>query len=196
MNLVRYFYVLIYILFFAVVDVYAVNLHLLDEEENGFQIYRSGRPSIGDLKKWCDLGITEAFFLSGDYNKFRKAIATHCPQLKVVLNQHQKAGVAVDSTFLKSFDLWVENARKTGKKILFRCNCGCHRAGRLSAYYEMKYMDKTYRQALEGLYRYGRNMHKYDHLLGQLLALEDFARGRKCQFTGVKGAKRFCVRKD
>jgi hypothetical protein len=114
-------------------------------------------------------------------------------KLKVVYNQKQSAKQPLSKSFLEFFDNWVAEAKRENKKILFRCVCGCHRAGRLAAYYEIKYLGASFEKALINFYRYGRQMEKYDDLLTQILALADYGAGQPCRFSNNSLANR-CVR--
>jgi hypothetical protein len=109
------------------------NLHLLDQRNNGFAIYRSGSPSTQDFQHWCELGISEVTVLAGDADSFEGKFASECPALRVVFNEKQSASTPLSISFLQFFDQWVTQAQDQGNKALFRCDCGCHRAGRLAA---------------------------------------------------------------
>lgn len=169
------------------------NLHLVDKSSNGFQIYRSGQPNALDIEVWCKLGITEVMVLSGNDAKYEKRLAHICPSLKVTHSLLQSANVPVSTSFLKSFDAWVQQAQQAGKKILFRCDCGCHRTGRLAAYYELKYMHKSIEEVKASLLRLGENMGHYTYLNQQIEALEDYVQQRPCRFTDSKDHNKYCV---
>lgn len=168
------------------------NLHLVDSGPSGFALYRSGIPTVDDIKVWCRLGIREVMVLSGDSAGHEVKYHGACPALKIVYDEPQSARRPLPRAFLEFFDGWVASARKEGKKILFRCECGCHRVGRLAAYYEIKHMGRTFQESLENLYRYGRDMDRYYFLLDQIQALEDYARGRGCRFAATAQAE-LCI---
>lgn len=134
----------------------------------GFALYREGNGGYEQYRKMvCDIGVSEIYVLSGngavetEYNRqlAREESSKPCP------NGDKKAGLAVKfglessesqlvknpltTDFLKKYDDWVENAKVKGKKIAFRCNCGCHRTGRLAGYSEMKFFGRTPEQALK-----------------------------------------------
>lgn len=172
----------------------AQNLHLIDSSPDGFAIYRSGVPNAHDLQSWCKLGIQEVMVLSGDADSVEGALSPeNCPSLRVVHHERQQPGHPVDSAFLQRFDDWVQRARREHKKILFRCQCGCHRTGRLAAYYEMKYMGRTPEQAAVNLQKFGRDMGHYPYLPSQIAALQDYAAGRACRFTEENEKRSYCV---
>lgn len=133
-------------------------------EGKRFQIYRTGTPTPTELESMiCDQGITEMLVLSDtshvekDFNAGggakrcggKKITLKYFPDEKMEPQNVRKK--ALDVNFLKGFEKWVEEAQKDGKKIAFRCNCGCHRTGRLAAFYEMKYLGKTPKQAMENM---------------------------------------------
>jgi len=156
------------------------NLHLIDQLSNGFKLYRSGEPSEADLREYERLGIKELAVLSGDANSYEKKNMAMVPGLTVVYDQKQDADVPVTMSFLKWFDQWVEDARSKGKAIAFRCQCGCHRTGRLAAYYQMKYQNLTMDDAWVLLDEYGKNMWLHGNLKKQITSLKDYIHGRPC----------------
>jgi len=118
--------------------------------------------------------------LSGDANSYEKKNMAMVPGLTVVYDQKQDADVPVTMSFLKWFDQWVEDARSKGKAIAFRCQCGCHRTGRLAAYYQMKYQNLTMDDAWVLLDEYGKNMWLHGNLKKQITSLKDYIDGRPC----------------
>lgn len=161
-------------------DASAKNLHLIDDAPNGYAIYRSGTPSRKEVKQWCEMGIQEVMVLSGDAAKAELKYAKECPTLKIIYNEEQSAKVALTTTFLDQFDKWVESSRHEGKKILFRCNCGCHRTGRLAAYYRMKYNGYTADEAIDEMMDLGKWMFLFPKLKYQVRAMDDYIAGRAC----------------
>jgi protein-tyrosine phosphatase len=157
----------------------AGNLHLIEQLPNGFAIYRSGKPRVEDLDRFKRLGITEIAVLSGNAEKHELKHREVYPELEVVYNEKQTHRRLPDETFLDWFDQWVEDARQTGKKIAFRCNCGCHRTGRLAAYYQMRWQNLTYEDAAIIMKKHGRRMFFYPHLFDQVKVLEERARAPK-----------------
>ena len=156
------------------------NLHLIERLPNGFHIYRSGVPSNADLKEYGKLGIREIAVLSGDANRHELKNADLAPGLMVVYDHEQDADVPLTVSFLEWFDRWVKDARTNGKTIAFRCECGCHRTGRLAAYYQMKYQNLTVDDAWVLLDKYGRNMWLHGNLKHQIRALNDYINGKPC----------------
>ncbi len=159
---------------------FADNLHRVDSDSSGFRIYRSGAPSKKDFKRWCKIGIQEVVVLAGNAEKYEDKFAQSCPGLNVIYNVTQNVHVPLDIAFLNFFDAWVTQAKLNGTKILFRCNCGCHRTGRLAAYYEMRFKGKTYRQAKKNFYEYGKDIERRPGLVRQVKALRDFVNGTSC----------------
>jgi hypothetical protein len=158
----------------------SINLHIIDQLDNGFGIYRTGLPTKADIKKMCDMGITEMMVMSGNAQDAELKYQDECPQLKVVYNQKQSPKVTLTKDFLNFFDQWVETARAEGKKIAFRCNCGCHRTGRLAAYYQMKYQNLYYDDAIAIMKKHGKFMIFYRYLDYQVKALFDYIQGQEC----------------
>lgn len=157
------------------------NTHLIDEDyESGYAIYRVSKPSFKDMKKFCDLGIEEMVVLSGNADSYEVKNQAGCPGLKVVYNEKQSSKIPLTSSFLEWFDSWVAEAKRVGKKIAFRCNCGCHRTGRLAAYYQMKFQNLTATDAKAILKKHGKYMFLFRHLYPQVYALKDYIRGVDC----------------
>lgn len=151
-----------------------------ENEDTGFAIYRTSRPKRRDIRELCEMGVEEMMVLSGDAEKYEVKYKEECPTLKVVYNEEQDVKHPVDNTFLEKFDDWVADAKANGKKIAFRCTCGCHRTGRLAAYYQMKYMELTSKDATELMMAHGKWMFLYPMLKKQVLALEDWIKERPC----------------
>jgi protein-tyrosine phosphatase len=151
----------------------ANNLHLIEALPNGFALYRSGSPSEEDVAEYRELGIEEMAVLAGNADKHELKYRDQHPDLKIVYNSKQKALVPLDDEFLDWFDTWVEEARREGKKIAFRCNCGCHRAGRLAAYYQMKWQNLSYEDATIIMNEHGKHMWNYRYLWGQVAVLAE-----------------------
>jgi protein-tyrosine phosphatase len=156
------------------------NLHLIEELPNGFKIYRSGEPSKAGLKEYERLGIQEMAVLSGDADRHEKKYTDLAPGLTVVYDYKQDADIPLTVSFLEWFGQWVEDARASGKIIAFRCQCGCHRTGRLAAYYQMKYQNLTVDDAWVLLDKYGRNMWLHRNLKHQIRALKDYINKQPC----------------
>jgi hypothetical protein len=175
-------------LFFISSSLYAQNLKLIDRSEDGFAIYRLGAPSEDEVRELCDLGVEQIAVLSGNADSYEFKFVDQCPGLKVVYNTKQKAKFPLEKSFLKWFDSWVEESKRLGRKIAFRCNCGCHRTGRLAAYYQMKYQGLTATDAKIIMKKHGKYMVLFPFLNGQVDALENFIAGVDCN----KGP-RYCV---
>jgi protein-tyrosine phosphatase len=167
----------------------ANNLQLIESAENGFSLYRSGKPNEKDMKEFCKRGITEIMVLSGNAKDHEEKHQAACPNLKVVYNEKQDEDVPVTAGFLAEFDKWIQDAKTLGKKVVFRCNCGCHRTGRLAAYYQMKYQNITAVDAWIILDKHGKFMPFYQNLKPQTFALQDFILGRPCSVD-----QKWCVK--
>ncbi len=167
------------------------NLHLIEEDTStGFAIYRTGIPSDAqDVAELCQLGIQEMMVLSGDADQAEWKYKDQCPTLKVVYNVDTTHIVPLDKKFLDYFDSWVTDAKSNGKKIAFRCSCGCHRTGRLAGYYQMKYQHLTYGDAKIVMADHGKLMALLKSLYRQLTALDDYIHGRPCSELAE-----FCVK--
>lgn len=150
----------------------ADNLHLIESRADGFAIYRSGSPTPQDFKAWCQAGIQEVYVLSGNADIFEDKMSNICPQIKVFANEAHDVNILPNDRALELFDQWVLDAQKQHKKILFRCNCGCHRTGRMAAYYQMKYQHLTAEDAIALMNLHGQMMMFHPQLIEQVYALE------------------------
>jgi len=161
------------------------NLHLIDQNlETGFAIYRMGVPDAEDMEGLCRLGITEMVVLAGSADEAELKYQQHCPSLKVVYNTQHLEGTGYSDQFLAGFDEWVQRARAEGKKVVFRCTCGCHRTGKLAAYYQMKYRGLSPKDAWDLSLARGRVMYMVDYWGGlqqQVLGLYDHIHGLPCE---------------
>ncbi len=151
------------------------------DPDSGFALYRSGQLSRGELAELCRLGVEEIVVLDGNAARrecrMRRAV---CPQLRVRYDDQQDAHRPVGADFLAAFDRWVEEARREGRKIAFRCRQGWHRAGRLAAYYRMRFQEVPAPEAIAEMERVGRFMGHHRQLAPQVEALADFLAGRPC----------------
>jgi protein-tyrosine phosphatase len=159
------------------------NLHLIDENpETGFAIYRLGQPDADDVRGMCALGIDEIVVLAGSALEHEEAYKSECPSLKVIYNVEDTLD-PLSGQWLDYFDNWVTQAQATGKKIAFRCSCGCHRTGRLAAYYQMKYRGFTPKEAWDLALARGRIMEAVDYFGGlqqQIVALHEYINDQSC----------------
>ena len=162
---------------------HADNLHSIEHGSNGFEIFRSGLPTRAEFNGICAAGIRRFVVLSGDAAKVELKYASGCPGTQVLYNVRQDATIPLTPEFLKQFDGWVAQARADGAKILFRCDCGCHRTGRLAAYYRMKYDGYTVVQAVAEMNDLGKFMGLYPTLPAQVQALDDYVHGRPCSVS-------------
>jgi protein-tyrosine phosphatase len=175
----------------------ARNLHKVDESPSGFALYRTGKPSEEDMKYFCeDLGLQQILVLSGDKDQYEDKYRANCPSnLKVVYDYEQDTTTPLTTGFLEQFDAWIKAAKDAGWKVAFRCDCGCHRTGRLAAYYQMKYMDYSTEEALADMRAKGEFMWWYmPRLRPQVLALKDYIDGKECRLQGQE--RKYCVADD
>ena len=158
----------------------------------GFSLYRSGQLSASELAELCRLGIEEMVVLdggAGDHEcEMRRRI---CPELAVRYNAAQDARRPVTAEFLAAFDAWVAEARKSGRKIAFRCRHGWHRAGRLTAWYRMRFEGASADEAVTEMLAAGRFMGRHPQLVPQVRAMADLLAGRPCST-----AREHCVSGD
>ncbi|MFN8370212.1 MAG: dual specificity protein phosphatase family protein [Bacteriovoracaceae bacterium] len=160
-------------------------------ESSDFELFRYSKPTRDDLKTLCKLGIEEVMVLSGTAEEYELKNQDVCPQLKVVYNQEQESKIPLTAKFLNFFDNWVMEAKAKGKKIAFRCECGCHRTGRLAAYYQMKYQRLGLRDALVLMNEYGKHMWAKPYLDNQVRDLYAYIRNQPC-----KEEEKYCVNRD
>ena len=119
------------------------NLHLIDADpDTGFAISRLGEPDAAGVRGLCELGVTEIAVLAGSALDYEVLHQAECPELRVVYN-HEDDLSPLSTAWLAQFDAWVASAKEGGRKIAFRCSCGCHRTGRLAAYYQMRHRGLT-----------------------------------------------------
>lgn len=171
---------------------FGANTHLIDaNSETGFAIYRTSKPKAKEMRELCRLGIEEIMVMSGNAEQFENKYSKYCPSLKVIYNKKQKAKIPMEASFLAEFDAWVKDSQEKGKKIAFRCNCGCHRTGRLAAYYQMKYQGLSAVDAKIIMKKHGKYMFLFGYLKPQVDALKEFIDGKEC----TKRSK-YCVVKD
>lgn len=166
------------------------NLHLIDSNVNtGFALYRLGAPDEFGVKQLCNLGVSEIVVMSGNAADYEEKYKAACPSLKVVYNELQDAQVPATKDFLNFFDNWIQEAQAKGKKVAFRCNCGCHRTGRLAAYYQMKYQGMSIEDATILMNKHGKYMIFLRFLEGQVLGLYDYIKGRPCNL-----GDKYCIK--
>jgi hypothetical protein len=151
------------------------------EANAGFALYRSGRLSAGELAELCRLGVEELVVLAGDAGGRECVMRDRvCPDLKVRYNVAQDPHRPVTAEFLAAFDAWVEEASDAGRKIAFRCRHGWHRAGRLAAWYRMRFEGMPASEAVAEMRRLGRLMYRHPQLVPQVHAMADLLAGRPC----------------
>jgi protein-tyrosine phosphatase len=175
------------------------NLHLIEGPPPGkdapmaFRVYRSGVPSKETFAKWCsEYKIKRVIDLAGTADKNERAFQKQgiCPDIEIIYSEKQTPEQPLSSEFLKFFDAQIEKARKDNVGILLRCTSGSHRAGRLSAYYQMKYQGLTPDEAIAVMDYNGVMMPLYDPILQpQVRALYDYIKNQPCSQK-----KEFCVR--
>ncbi len=159
------------------------NLHLIEENpETGFAIYRLGEPDASDIRGLCALGISEIVVLAGTALEHERTYQEECPGLEVIYNVEDDLSPLNDQ-WLNYFDHWIQRARESGRKIAFRCTCGCHRTGRLAAYYQMKYRGLSTKDAWDLSLSRGFVMEAVDYFSGlqqQIIALHEYIHDVPC----------------
>lgn len=150
------------------------------DSAGSYGIYRSGQPEESEVRNWCKLGIRQVFALNGKADRYATVLKETCPEAQIVYNVDQNADAPTDAAFLQLFDAAVAKARLDGTKILFHCSCGCHRTGRLAAYYRMKFNGWTAEAAIDEMLNTGHNMDDHSTLPAQVRSMEDWINGRAC----------------
>lgn len=163
----------------------AASPRLVDSDPvNGFALYRSGRLSPGELAALCRQGVAEILILDGTGGERECELRRRlCPGLAVRYDRQQEASVPLSADFLRAFDAWVAQARRYGLRIAFRCRHGWHRAGRLAAYYQMRFQGWSLQEAIARMNRAGRFMWRHPYLEPQVRALADHIAGRPCSVS-------------
>jgi len=147
----------------------------------GFALYRSGQLSRAELARLCRLGVEEMVVLDGGASQRECALrARVCPSLRVRYNRAQDPRQPLTAEFLASFDAWIEEARAADRRIALRCRHGWHRAGRLTAWYRMRFEGASADEAAAEMLRAGRFMWRHPQLLPQVEAMADLLAGRPC----------------
>lgn len=165
------------------------NLHQIDGPPPGtgdaFRLYRSGAPPRETYAEWCGkLGIKRAIIMSGDAKEYELAYKKEgiCPGVEIIYNVQQDHNQPVSDSFLRWFDKQVEKAKQDKVGLLFRCYTGSHRAGRLAAYYQMKYQGLSVEEAIAVMTHKGMMMPLFNIvLIPQVRAMEDHIKGRPCE---------------
>ncbi len=159
------------------------NLHLIDADpKTGFAIYRLGEPDADDVRGLCELGVSEIAVLAGTAMDHELTYREECPDLEVIYNVEDDLA-PLSAAWLGYFDNWVAEAQASGKKVAFRCTCGCHRTGRLAAYYQMKYRGLTAKDAWDLALSRGSIMEAVDYFAGlqqQIIALYEHIHDEPC----------------
>lgn len=156
------------------------NIHSIEKQQNGFEIFRYGLPTRLGVLELCKRGISEVMILSGNAASFEWKHKAYCPGLKVIYNVKQSTDEPLSTEFLNFFDKWVTKAQKEGRKIAFRCDCGCHRTGRLAAYYQMKYQQLNDIAAISEMNKFGFFMKYFPELIPQVRDLYSYIQGLPC----------------
>jgi len=177
------------------------NLHQIEGPAAGtnsamaFRVYRSGAPSKSTFAKWCgDFQIARVIDMAGTAKNHELAFQAQgiCPDIKVIYSEQQDPYVPLTREFLEFFDQEIQKAKTDNVGILFRCTSGSHRAGRLAAYYQMKYQGLTPEQAINEMNKNGVMMPVYEKtLVHQIYALNDYIQNRPCS-----QAKAYCVKME
>lgn len=152
-----------------------------DPSGDGFALYRSGQLDAGELAELCRLGVDEMVVLDGGGADHECVLRRRvCPELAVRYDAAQDALRPVTAGFLAAFDAWVAEARAAGRKIAFRCRHGWHRAGRLTAWYRMRFEGASTEEAVAEMLAAGRFMSRHPQLVPQVRAMADLLADRPC----------------
>jgi hypothetical protein len=148
---------------------------------NGFALYRAGQLSSAELARLCEEGVEELVVLDGGAAgrecEMRQEI---CSNLRVRYNFAQDEKHPVSQEFLEAFDQWIEEGQAEGRKLAYRCRRGWHRAGRLTAYYQMRFMGAGVEEAIDEMQARGRFMGWFPQLNPQVEALGQLVAGEPC----------------
>lgn len=176
------------------------NLHQIEGPPPGkdapmaFRVYRSGVPDADTFARWCSgYKIKRVIDLAGTADKNERIFQKQgiCPEIEIIYSEKQFPEKALSEEFLKFFDEQIQQAQKDQVGILFRCTTGSHRAGRLAAYYQMKYQGLTAEEAIAVMDYNGMLMELYDPVLHpQVRALYEYIHQKPCSQK-----KEYCVRK-
>ncbi|MBA2404506.1 MAG: hypothetical protein H0V66_07035 [Bdellovibrionales bacterium] len=178
-------------------NVSAKNLHVMDESADGkYRIVRTGIPKFKDFQKMCQMGIRRMIVMAGNgatEEEFAKTewAQKNCQGFQVIYNCKQATKIPLSKQFLSFFDEEVTKAKALGYGLAFRCNCGCHRTGRLAAYYRMKYQDKGPEESVRDQRRKAPGLATFLHrkiIKHQIHALADYIKGKECSGEN----KEFC----
>jgi len=152
----------------------------------GFALYRSGQLSGAELAQLCSQGVEELLVLDGGAtDRECRMLRNRCPGLRVRYDFAQDEKQPVSQEFLAAFDQWIEEGRAAGRKLAYRCRRGWHRAGRLTAYYQMRFMGAGVEEAIDEMQARGRFMWWYPQLAPQVEALGELVAGKPCSGGGV-----------
>lgn len=173
------------------------------ERASGFRVARTGAPNFKKFQELCKLGIRRMVVMSANGDIETGFANTEwgkkeCPGFKVIYNEEQRTGVPLSKTFLKQFDGFIAEAKKDGVGLAFRCNCGCHRTGRLAAYYRMKYLGKPAKESVhDQRKKAGIASLLYRKLVQiQIRALKDYIDDKPCSEAVKKletADQKYCV---
>ena len=167
---------------------FAKNAYVVDSiEGTKTKIVRSGLPTYSDFQHFCKLGVRRMIVMSGNGSVEKTYAKTpwskqNCAGFEVIYDQKQASKTPLSEEFLNFFDKEIETAKSTGVGVGFRCNCGCHRTGRLAAYYRMKYLNKSPENSvLDQRKKSGPAMLlHFSAMKYQIFALNDYISGNSC----------------
>jgi len=156
--------------------------HRVDSDAaTGFVLYRSGQLSRAELARLCDEGVEELVVLDGGaVGRECEMLRESCSNLRVRYNFAQNEKHSVSQEFLAAFDQWIEEGQAEGRKLAYRCRRGWHRAGRLTAYYQMRFMGAGVEEAIDEMQVRGRFMAWFPQLNPQVEALGQLVAGEPC----------------
>ena len=155
---------------------------LVDEDSTtGYALYRSGQLSGSEMTELCRQGVEELVVLDGGAAEREcRMLAARCPRMRVRYNHLQDPKRPMSQEFLAAFGQWIEEGRSSGRKLAYRCRHGWHRAGRLTAYYQMRFMGAGVQEAIDEMQARGRFMWRHPQLDPQVEALGQLVAGEPC----------------
>jgi hypothetical protein len=166
------------------------NLHKIDgpapgQPKQAYRLYRSGAPTKETFAKWCsEYGIERVIVMSGDADSHELKYQAEgiCKNIQVIYDVKQEVGDPVSDGFLKWFDEQAQKAKQDNVGLLFRCQTGSHRTGRLAAYYQIKNQNLSVDQAIKVMNHKGMLMPLFDvELVPQVRAIGDYLKGQPCK---------------
>lgn len=136
--------------------VHGFNIHRVDPGKGteGFALYRMSAPIQKDLKSITDRKIKKIIVLSHNADDHERKIEGFPEEIEII-EVNQFTTRRLDKDFLGRFDRIISEAKKGGYAVAIRCQIGCHRTGRLAAYFEMRWLKHSAEEALVNYDKHG-----------------------------------------